>query len=81
MYYFSSNEWLQLHSAPASKRLHTLVTRSLQLGCKRPSEKTLAIFFALGFFEQGSLFGGTVDGKNPVPIGVPEKVFCSLICS
>ena len=43
---FSSNEWLQLYSAPASKRLHTLVTRSLQLGCKRPSENTLTIFWS-----------------------------------
>ena len=56
-YYFSSVEWHQLSTASASKRLHTLVTRSLQLGCKSPSEKTLAIFFALVFFEQEALFG------------------------
>ena len=57
LYYFSSVEWHQLSTASASKRLHTLVTRSLQLGCKSPSEKTLAIFFALVFFEQEALFG------------------------
>ena len=63
-YYFSSIEWHQLSTASASKRLHTLVTRSLQLGCKRPSEKTLAIYFALVFFEQEGLFGDADQSRR-----------------
>lgn len=63
-YYFSSVEWHQLSTASASKRLHTLVTRSLQLGCKRPSEKTMAIFFALVFFEHESVFGDAEQGRR-----------------
>ena len=62
-YYFSSIEWHQLSTASASKRLHTL-TRSLQLGCKRPSEKTLAIYFALVFFEQEGLFGDADQSRR-----------------
>lgn len=63
-YYFSSVEWHQLSTASASKRLHTLVTRSLQLGCERPSEKTMAIFFALVFFEHESVFGDAEQGRR-----------------
>ena len=63
-YFFSSVEWHQLSTASASKRLHTLVTRSLQLGCKRPSEKTMAIFFALVFFEHESVFGDAEQGRR-----------------